>query len=268
MSGPSTAELLELARDAAHEAGALLLRRRHGALGVSTKSSPTDVVTEADTAAEALLLGRIVAARPGDGYLGEEGSSRPSSTGLRWVVDPLDGTVNYLYGLPSWAVSIGIEDADGAVVGVVHAPVLGETFWAVRGGGAFRDGEQVRCSSCGSLDQALLGTGFGYDSRRRVVQARWVAEVLPLVRDIRRSGSAAVDLCAVACGRLDAYAEQGLAAWDGSAGGLIASEAGAVVAGLRGRPAGPQLFVASAPGVWTELHDLLVRVGAEEDPLA
>ena len=154
------------------------------------------------------------------------------------------------------------------MVGVVHAPVLGETFWAVRGGGAFRDGEQVRCSSCAALDQALLGTGFGYDSRRRVVQARWVAEVLPLVRDIRRIGSAALDLCSVACGRLDAYAEQGLAAWDGSAGGLIASEAGAVVAGLRGRPAGPQLFVASAPGVWTELHDLLVRVGAEEDPLA
>ncbi len=260
--------LLELALAVAREAGQLLLDRRAGALGFSTKSTPTDVVTEADLAAEALIVERLQAVRPDDGLLGEEGTSKAGRSGLRWVMDPLDGTVNYLYRLPDWAVSLAVEDHRGSMVGVVHAPVYGETFWAVRSGGAFLDGQPITVSACAGLGQALLGTGFGYDARRRRVQARWVSEVLPVVRDIRRIGSAALDLCRVGSGRLDAFAEQGLAAWDGAAGGLIASEAGAVVGGLRGRPPDHTLFVAAAPGVWQELHELLVRVGADENPLA
>jgi myo-inositol-1(or 4)-monophosphatase len=262
------ADLLELALDLASEAGELLVERRRGQLKVSTKSTPTDVVTEADTAAEALLVSRITAARPDDGLLGEEGASREGGSGLRWVVDPLDGTVNYLYGLPSWSVSIAVEDSQGAFVGVVHAPLMNETFWAERGGGAFLDGEAIAVSDCTDLSQALLGTGFNYDARRRVTQARWVADVLPRIRDIRRIGSAALDLCSVAAGRLDAFAEQGLASWDGAAGGLVAVEAGAVVGGLRGAGPGPALYVASTPGVWEELHALLVSVDADHDPLA
>ena len=268
MTAVEPAELLALARSMAVEAGDLLLDHRRGAVAFTTKSTPTDVVTEADTAAEALLAQRISAARPDDGLLGEEGAAREGTSGLRWVVDPLDGTVNYLYDLPGWSVSIAVEDADGPVVGVVHAPTLGATYWAVRGGGAFRDGEPIQPSACSTLAQALLGTGFSYDARRRRTQARWVAEVLPLVRDIRRFGSAAVDLCAVASGRLDAFAEQGLAPWDGAAGGLVASEAGAIVGGLHGRPAGPALYVAAAPALWPALQDLLVSVHADHDPLA
>ncbi len=260
-------ELLAMALEMAREAGALLLERRRTAVRFSTKSTPTDVVTESDTAAEALLVSRITAQRPGDGLLGEEGAARASRTGLRWVVDPLDGTVNYLYDLAGWSVSIAVEDGAGALVGVVHDPSAGETFWATRGGGAFRDGAPIHPSGCSRLDQALLATGFGYDARRRVVQAAWVARVLPVVRDIRRLGSAALDLCRVASGRVDAFAEQGLAAWDGAAGGLIAAEAGATVGGLRGQIAGPRLFVAAAPGIWTSLHELLVSVDADVDPL-
>ncbi len=260
--------LLELALAVAREAGALSLDRQQGALSVSTKSTPTDVVTEADTAAEALLVRRIGSARPADGVLGEEGAGSVGSSGLRWVLDPIDGTVNYLYGMADWSVSVAVEDALGSLVGVVDVPAKGETFWAVRGGGAFRDGEAIRPSTCTDLSLTMLATGFGYDARRRAEQARWVSEVLPLIRDIRRFGSAAIDLCSVACGRVDAFAEQGLSAWDGAAGGLIASEAGAVVGGLSGAPAGPTLYVAAAPGVWDDLHDLLVSVRADTDPLA
>ncbi len=267
-ASPTYPALLELALAFAREAGALSLENQRGGLHVSTKSTPTDVVTEADTAAEALLVRRIMQARPDDGVLGEEGASSVGSSGLRWVIDPIDGTVNYLYGLAEWSVSVAVEDDRGSVVGVVHAPAKGETFWAVRGEGAFRDGEGIRPSSCTDLSQTLLATGFGYDARRRVEQARWVSDVLPRIRDIRRFGSSAIDLCSVASGRVDAYAEQGLSPWDGAAGGLIATEAGAVVGGLSGAPAGPTLFVATAPGIWDDLHDLLVSVRADTDPLA
>jgi myo-inositol-1(or 4)-monophosphatase len=264
-----TDALLALALDVAREAGARLLERgRRGDLSWSSKSTPTDVVTEADTAAELLIRDRLAAARPDDGIVGEEGSDRVGTSTVRWVVDPLDGTVNYLYALPGWAVSIGAEVAGSSVVGVVHVPTYGETFWAVEGGGAFRDGQPIRASTCATLDVALLGTGFGYDARRRAVQAAWVAAVVPQVRDIRRFGSASVDLCSVACGRLDAYAEQGLQPWDRAAGGLIATEAGALVTGLRGAPAGEPMTLAAPPALWPQVHDLLVSLDADLDPLA
>lgn len=259
---------LALATDLAREAGALALRMRRGVEVLDAKSSPTDVVTAADRAVEDLLVKALASARPDDGLLGEEGGLATGTSGVRWVVDPIDGTVNYLYGIPQWAVSIGVEDASGTVVGVVYDPSKGELWQAVRGHGATLDGSPLRCSSASDLAQALVGTGFGYDSRRRAAQSRVLPDLLPKVRDIRRLGSGALDLCSVAAGRLDAYYEQGLSPWDLSAGGLIAREAGALVTGLRGKDAGYDLVLASAPGVHDALHDLLVGHDADADPLS
>jgi myo-inositol-1(or 4)-monophosphatase len=259
------AALAALAQEVAAEAGRLLLHDRPRHMHVGTKSTPTDVVTEMDTRAEALLVSRIRAERPDDGVLGEEGSSDLGRSGVRWVIDPVDGTVNYLYELPVWAVSVAVE-VDGVVqVGVVEAPALGERFVAVRGAGAIRNGEPVHASSCTELDQALVATGFGYDAGRRAHQAAVVAAVLPVVRDIRRLGASSLDLCGVACGRVDGYFERGLQPWDLAAGTLVATEAGAVVGGLRGRPASGELVVAAAPGVFDALHDLLLPLGADVD---
>ena len=258
---------LALATELAHEAGALALSMRAGIEQLGTKSSPTDVVTTADRAVERLLVTALRAARPADGILGEEGGAATGTSGVRWVLDPIDGTVNYLYGIPQWAVSLGVEDADGTAVAVVFDPSKGEVWQAVRGGGAVLDGEPLRCSSCSDLTLALVGTGFGYDARRRAAQARALPDLLPRVRDLRRLGAGSLDLCGVAAGRLDAYFEQGLSPWDLSAGGLIATEAGAAVGGLRGRPAGGDLVIAAAPGVFDALHDLLVSYDADADPL-
>jgi myo-inositol-1(or 4)-monophosphatase len=258
---------LALATDLAREAGALALRMRHDVAVVDAKSSPTDVVTAADRAVEELLVGRLREARPDDGLLGEEGGALAGTSGLTWVIDPIDGTVNYLYGIPQWAVSIGLEDGSGAVVGVVYDPAKGELWQAVRGEGACLDGAPLACSSATELSQSLVGTGFGYDARRRSAQSRALPDLLPRVRDIRRLGSGALDLCSVAAGRLDGYYEQGLSPWDLSAGALIAREAGAVVTGLRGRDAGYDLVLAAAPGIHQALHDLLVGHDADADPL-
>jgi myo-inositol-1(or 4)-monophosphatase len=258
---------LALATELAREAGALALSMRAGIGVLETKSSPTDVVTAADKAVEALLVQRLATARPEDGLLGEEGAGSLGTSGIRWVIDPIDGTVNYLYGIPQWAVSIGVEDASGTVVGVVFDPSKDELWQAVRGGGAALNGVPLRCSSVTSLAAALVGTGFGYDERRRAAQSRLLPTLLPIVRDIRRLGAGSLDLCSVAAGRLDAYFEQGLSPWDLSAGGLIAAESGAVVTGLRGRPAGADLVVASAPGVVGPLIDLLEAGDADADPL-
>jgi myo-inositol-1(or 4)-monophosphatase len=260
--------LLELATDVALAAGKLLVERRPpGDLEVGTKSSPTDVVTVMDTAAERLIVDALLRARPDDAVLGEEGgASQPTGTGVRWVIDPIDGTVNYLYRLPPYAVSIAAE-VDGTVVaGVVHAPELGETFTASRGGGAFLNGSRLRVTtSPPSPDHALVATGFGYEASRRARQAHVLAGLLPQVRDMRRLGAASVDLCYVAARRVDAYYERGLNAWDLAAGGLVAAEAGAVVAGLAGRPAGPDLVLAAPPGLFEQLHDLLAALGADRD---
>jgi myo-inositol-1(or 4)-monophosphatase len=261
MTGQISAEpqaLLGLALDTAREAGELLVRGRRGEIrATATKSSPTDVVTAMDTAAEELIRTRLLAVRPDDGILGEEGSSRTGSTGVRWVVDPIDGTVNYLYDLGQWAVSIGVE-VDGAMVaGVVHAPATGRTYTAVAGEGAFRDGRRLSCSSVSELGQSLIATGFGYEARRRARQAEVLLRVLPKVRDIRRFGAASLDLCAAAEGLVDAYYERGLNPWDLAAGGLVATEAGLLVGGLAGRPASGDLVVAAPPQIFDALVDLL-----------
>jgi myo-inositol-1(or 4)-monophosphatase len=236
-------ELRALAEAVAREAGALLRGAYDGPeLRVSSKSTPTDLVSEADHAAEHLIRERLAAARPGDGVLGEEGGDHAGTSGVHWIVDPLDGTVNFLFGIPQWAVSIACEDADGALAGVVYDPLRDELFSAERDGPATLDGAPIKSSTRTDIATSLVGTGFGYDSEVRRAQAEVVARLLPHVRDIRRFGSAAVDLAWTACGRLDAYYEHGLNAWDLAAGALICERAGLEVRNLA--PVGP-----SAPGV-------------------
>jgi myo-inositol-1(or 4)-monophosphatase len=268
MTTQDRAQLLALATDLARRAGALALGMREGVEELDPKSSPTDVVTAADKAVERLLVDALRTARPDDGLLGEEGASDSGTTGLRWVIDPIDGTVNYLYGIPQWAVSIGVEDANGTLVGVVFDPSKDELWQAVRGEGSTLNGRPLRCSTASSLAQSLVATGFGYDERRRAVQAVVLIDVLPNVRDIRRAGAGSLDLCSVAAGRVDAYYEQGLSPWDLSAGTLIATEAGARVEGLKGRPPSHDLVIAAAPAVFDDLHDLLVAADADRDPLS
>jgi myo-inositol-1(or 4)-monophosphatase len=209
---------------------------------VTAKSSPTDLVSEADHAAERLIRDRLAAARPGDGFLGEEGGNATGSSGLRWVVDPLDGTINFLFGIPQWAVSIACEDETGALVGVVYDPLRDELFSAERDGSPTLDGRPITASTKADMATAMVGTGFGYDAEVRRAQAAIAARLLPEVRDLRRFGAAAIDLAWTACGRLDAYYEHGLNAWDLAAGGLICRQAGLAVRSLE--PVGP-----SAPGV-------------------
>jgi myo-inositol-1(or 4)-monophosphatase len=261
---PDTAALLALAEQVARAAGALALQARQQAVDVTaTKSSPTDVVTAADTAAERLVRDLVARERPDDAVVGEEGQDRAGSSGLTWVVDPIDGTVNYLYGLPRFATSIAVEDAAGPLVAVVHAPALRETFTAVRGRGAYLDGAPVRVTDADRLGRSLVATGFGYRAERRARQASVVAAVLPQVRDIRRFGAASLDLCDVACGRLDGYYEQGLQPWDLAAGQLVVTEAGGMVSGLRGEPASQRLTVAAGPGVHGALVALLTELRAD-----
>ncbi len=267
MSGPG--ELLDLGRETALEAGCLLVEGRRRTVEVAeTKSSPTDVVTAVDLASEQLIRERILAARPDDGFLGEEGDDLPGTTGVRWVVDPIDGTVNYLYGIQQFAVSIAAEVDGEVVAAVVHNPVNGETFTAAHGSGAWLGGHRLTGSRCDRMDRALVGTGFSYESRVRAAQAAETAALLPHVRDVRRMGSAALDLCFVACGRYDAYVERGLNPWDLAAGRLVVTEAGGRVDGLQRRPPGKLLVTAAS----TQLHDafqkLLLSSGYADWPLA
>lgn len=226
-------ELLEIAITAANAAGELLLERRRSALtGIDTKSTPTDVVTDADRESDELIGSRIAAARPGDGIVTEEGEGRASASGLVWVVDPLDGTVNYLFDLPLWAVSIAVQDENGLLVGVVLDPNRKETFAAIRGRGATLNGDPISVSDKGELSTALIGTGFSYEGETRRTQAERLLRVLPRVRDIRRGGSVAIDLSWLACGRLDGFFEAPMKPWDRAAGELIVAEAGGVVTPL------------------------------------
>ena len=220
------AELLELARKVGHDAGALLMERPP-AFEIESKSTAIDIATQMDKKAEKFIMESLLAARPDDGIIGEEGSSVESKSGITWVIDPLDGTVNYFYGLPGWNVSIAAKDKDGSVVGVVTAPTINSTWWATRGGGAFYNGHQIHCNDPIALDRALIATGFQYDVAHRTTQMTDLAKLVPLARDVRRNGAAAVDLCHVAMGALDGYYEAGLKEWDWAAGGLVATEAGA-----------------------------------------
>jgi myo-inositol-1(or 4)-monophosphatase len=274
VTGQDPDELLALAVAIAREAGELLTNRRTRPEVVGTKTSPTDVVTEMDEAAEQLIRTRILAERPDDAILGEEGGQTGGNAPVRWIVDPLDGTVNYLYGLPDWAVSIAAEVGGQVVAGAVCAPRRDALYGAVAGGGAWRatlsgdapsHREPLACSAGVSLSRALIATGFGYERGRRVVQGQVLSAVLPRVRDIRRNGACAVDLCSLAAGNVDGYYERGVQYWDIAAGTLIAREAGAVVGGLAGKPAGPSMTIGAGPALFAELHDLLLGLDAERD---
>ncbi len=253
-------ELLDLAMRAARAAGSELMSRYGRIQGLDTKTSLTDPVSDADRAAEQILVDLITRERPDDGLLGEEGAARPSRTGIRWVVDPLDGTVNYLYQLDNFSVSVAAEDSEGALVGVVLNPVSGRTYQAVRGAGAAVDGVSLHVNDPVAMDRALIATGFGYDAERRRVQGALIATLLPRIRDIRRIGSAALDLCAVAAGAVDGYFEEGVKAWDVAAGGLIAREAGAQYAVVT--PTGAETgCLAAGPALFAELLAALDDAG-------
>jgi myo-inositol-1(or 4)-monophosphatase len=274
---PDLRELLALAESAAREAGAMVRDERPHDLAVAaTKSTPTDVVTVMDQRSERLLRERLLGARPDDGLLGEEGGGVPGRSGVTWVVDPIDGTVNYLYGIPAYAVSVAAVTGDpqrpggyDVLVGCVHNPVTDETWTASRGGGAYLDGERLAVREVDDLGQVLLATGFGYAAHRRAHQARVVSALLPQVRDIRRIGSGTLDLCAVASRRVDAYVERGLSPWDLAAGELVAREAGALVTGLTTdegtAPAGAELVVVAAPRLHARLQELLRPLQPDTD---
>jgi myo-inositol-1(or 4)-monophosphatase len=254
--------LLDLAVRAARAAGALLVDRFHRPVsGLQLKSSQTDPVSDADRDAEALIVGLLHEERPEDGVLGEEGAGSTGASGVDWVVDPLDGTVNFLYGIPQWAVSIACHDHQGTLAAVVHDPLHAETFSAARGAGARCNGTELHLGVAPPLAEALVGTGFSYAASERRLQTELFARILPRARDVRRAGSAALDLAWVASGRLDAFYEHGLKAWDHAAGDLLVSEAGGVVRTLpagRGLSAG---VLAGPPALVAELAPLLLDGG-------
>jgi myo-inositol-1(or 4)-monophosphatase len=260
--GSDVVELLSMADQLAQRAAAHLREAVHHTQEVDTKTTLTDMVTATDRASERLIVDGIRAARPDDAILGEEGTTDQGTSGVRWIVDPLDGTTNFLYGLPAFAVSIAVEVQGVVEVGIVVDAARDETFTAIRGEGAHCGGRRIPCGEATELATALVGTGFAYDAERRAQQGAVVAQVLPVVRDIRRVGAAAIDLCWVAAGRLDAYYERGLAPWDLAAGALIASESGAAVGDLDGGPASGAFTLAACPAVFGPLRSLLVAVGA------
>jgi myo-inositol-1(or 4)-monophosphatase len=264
---PDPDRLLDLAAAAARLGGDLLLKGQPTAEQVDAKSSPTDVVTQMDTASERAIVSQLLAARPDDAVLGEEAGHRGGSSGIRWVIDPLDGTVNYLYGLPLWAVSVAAEGPEGVVAGAVAVPALGTMYTATRGGGAHAvtaaGRRRMAVRSCSDASQALVATGFGYRPQRRAAQGAALARVISDIRDVRRCGAAALDLCWLAAGCYDAYFERGLQPWDTAAGVLIAREAGAVVTGADGGEPDSEFLLAAAPGVHAALEALLLRAGAQ-----
>ena len=250
------AELLELARKVGLDAGALLMERPP-AFEIESKSTAIDIATQMDKKAEKFIVESLLTARPDDGIIGEEGSAVESKSGITWVIDPLDGTVNYLYGLPGWNVSIAAKDNEGVLVGVVYAPSINGLWSAVRGGDATYNGAKIKCNDPVTLDKALLSTGFAYDLDLRTTQGQVISNLLPRIRDLRRNGAAAVDLCYVAMGALDGYFEASLKEWDHAAGGLIATEAGAVVSGPAGGAPNSQLVICAGPALHAQLLPLI-----------
>jgi myo-inositol-1(or 4)-monophosphatase len=248
---------LDLAERAARAAGEVLMSY-YGRTpeGLGSKSSDTDLVSDADREAERVVRELLERERPDDGLLAEEGSRSEGASGRRWLVDPLDGTVNFLYGFPAWAVSVALEDGDGLAAGVVHAPLNGETFCAARGEGAWvaESGRGLRVRDCRVLARAMVATGFSYEPERRERQAEVVRRLLPQARDIRRAGAAALDLAWLAAGRLDAFYERGLNPWDWAAGCLLVGEAGGALRWLEGEPDG--LVAAATPELLDELYPL------------
>ncbi|WP_460775821.1 inositol monophosphatase family protein [Microbacterium sp. GXF7504] len=259
------ADLLQLAVDIAREAGALAAARRAAGVSIAaTKSAVADIVTEADREVEALIRSRLDAARPDDGFLGEESGAGVSRSGLTWVVDPIDGTVNYAFGIPAYAVSIAVvagEPAPGtwnALAGVVYNPVTDECFRAARGEGAWLGDARLAVTRDAPAG-ALLATGFGYDPATHAGDLARVAKVMPMARDLRRMGAASLDLAFVAAGRLDGYFERGLHPWDHAAGALLVEEAGGRVGGIGGGPMGRAMTIAAGPVVFDRLVSLITE---------
>jgi myo-inositol-1(or 4)-monophosphatase len=261
----SPAELLALARPIALEVGSRLvavLDDDADGPEVSTKSGITDLVTDLDRWAEQHITERLLGARPDDGVIGEEGASIAGTSGIEWCVDPIDGTVNFVHGLPGFCVSIAAQVEGRSIAAVVASPLHHDVFTATIGGGAQRNDRPIRCSTPASLSRAVIGTGFGYDPERRRRQATVLQRVIGDIADVRRGGAAAVDLCSVACGRLDAYWEVGLNPWDHAGGSLIASEAGALVTDLDGGVPSGAFTLAAPPSIRDELRTLLIEAGA------
>jgi myo-inositol-1(or 4)-monophosphatase len=262
--------LKEVAMKLALEAGELIVTRRKGHIEVaSTKSSSVDVVTEVDRESEALLYGRLAELRPGDGFLGEEGQVQESSSGITWVVDPIDGTVNFLYDIPHYAVSIAavsgppIPGQWQVEAGAILNPVTGELFHAARGEGSFLGDRRLQIGPPPEFSQALLGTGFGYSTAVRAEQARLMAALIPEVRDIRRAGAASLDFAYVAAGRVDVYFERTLSPWDHAAGELIVTEAGGAIAGISHAPPGKQGIFAGHPDLVATLKSRISQLGGD-----
>ena len=243
-------ELLDLALKIARKAGELLMNRP-ATWDLTVKSTAIDIATQMDHASEKLIVDAILATRPNDGIIGEEGANRISTSGYTWVIDPVDGTVNYFYGLPCWNISIAVKDEQGVLVGVVHAPSITSTWHASRGNGAFLNGEKIACNDPILLEKALISTGFAYKVADRQNQIEIIDHLIPKIRDIRRMGAAATDLCFVACAMVDGYIETGLMEWDLAAGSLIAQEAGAVVTTRSWR--GMELTIAAGPTLHANL---------------
>lgn len=254
MSAVVREELLELARRIGAEAAAILADRP-AELSIKTKTAARDIVTQMDVKAEKFIVESILAARPHDGIIGEEGADRPSESGITWVIDPLDGTVNYFYDLPGWNVSIAAKDSDGVLVGVVTAPTINRTWWASRAGGAFCNGAPISVNEPVNIEEAMLVTGFQYIVEARPPMIAKTAEFLMIGRDIRRSGAAAVDICHVAMGVADAYYEEGLHEWDHAAAGLVLREAGGRF-GLYGTEP-HELTLAAGPTLYAQFERFL-----------
>jgi myo-inositol-1(or 4)-monophosphatase len=266
-------DLLKLVREIAHSAGEILMDGRPDAarltaVASSAKTSPTDIVTERDLASEKAIVSFIRQHRPDDAILGEEGTNISGTSGLTWIIDPLDGTINYLYGSPQWAVSIAIADEHGPLVGVVYAPAITVEYWAVRGEGSFREDREgiIELPQIQDVElaHALFATGFGYRADRRAQQVAVLTTVLPQIRDIRRKGSAALDVCMAACGMVNGYFERGTHPWDIAAGSLVATEAGLRVTGLFGKEAHNDMVVVAPPKLHAQITALLESVSADQ----
>ena len=262
MSPSIGSELRSIAETLARQAGDMALRgRKSGDVTATTKSSPTDMVTQYDKASEELITAGLAQIRADDAIVGEEGASKSGTSGITWHIDPIDGTSNFFFDIPMWAVSIGAVDEHGPLAGAVYVPALGEMFSAARNEGATMNGTTISCRDNSLLADALLCTGFSYRISERHAHAQRVAQMVMKVRDIRRFGAAAVDLCFVACGRLDAYFEEHLHSWDLVAGQIIATEAGAIVTNYEGAPVTPEQVLATTPLIQKELIALIAEAG-------
>ncbi|TRZ72573.1 MAG: inositol monophosphatase [Actinobacteria bacterium] len=260
-----TTQLLHTATTLARQAGAMALEgRRNGLQNVQTKSTATDMVTEFDKASEVMIVQGLESMRPDDAIIGEEGASHSGTSGITWHIDPIDGTTNFLYALPTWAVSIGAVDEQGPIAGAVYIPALDEMFFATRGGGAFCNGAPIRCNPLDDVSKALVCTGFSYAADQRTLQATRVARFIHQVRDIRRFGAASIDMCFVACGRFDAYFEENLHSWDIAAGDLIAREAGCQTGDFEGNAIRPAQVLVSPPQIFRQLSTLILASSARD----